>query len=189
MMLSLAWQMIYWGWVASEVFIAVATRTKSSGGKERDRGSQLILWTVIVSAITACEWIRHVHHADMFGGADWLRVAALIVMVAGLGIRFTAIAELGKSFSANVAIQDSQKIHRAGLYRFVRHPSYSGLLLVFLAVGLHSRNWVSFAVVLAPTTAALLYRIRVEEAALREAFGDEYLAYSRVTKRLIPGVY
>jgi protein-S-isoprenylcysteine O-methyltransferase Ste14 len=71
----------------------------------------------------------------------------------------------------------------------VRHPSYLALLLVFLAVGLHSRNWISLAVVLVPTTAALLYRIHVAEAALAEAFGEEYVAYSKVTKRLVPGVY
>jgi protein-S-isoprenylcysteine O-methyltransferase Ste14 len=43
--------------------------------------------------------------------------------------------------------------------------------------------------ILAPTAIALLYRIRVEEAALIEAFGAEYAAYSRKTKRLIPGIY
>jgi len=55
--------------------------------------------------------------------------------------------------------------------------------------GRGSRNWMSFAVVLLPTTAALLYRIHVEEAALNQALGDEYAAYSRVTKRLVPGVF
>jgi protein-S-isoprenylcysteine O-methyltransferase Ste14 len=38
-------------------------------------------------------------------------------------------------------------------------------------------------------TAALLYRISVEERALTEAFGLEYLQYSQETKRLIPGIY
>jgi protein-S-isoprenylcysteine O-methyltransferase Ste14 len=42
---------------------------------------------------------------------------------------------------------------------------------------------------LLPTGAALLYRIHVEEQALHGAFGEEYAEYSRVTKRLIPGVY
>ena len=65
----------------------------------------------------------------------------------------------------------------------------SGLLLVFVAIGLHSCSWTAFAVVLVPTTAAVLYRIHVEELALREAFGDEYAEYSRTTARLIPGVY
>ncbi len=113
----------------------------------------------------------------------------MTVLAAALAIRWTAIITLGKSFSANVAIHQSQKVHRTGLYRVVRHPSYLGLLLVFLAIGLHSRNWIGFAVVLLPTTAALLYRIHVEEAALNLALGDEYAEYSRVTKRLIPGVF
>jgi protein-S-isoprenylcysteine O-methyltransferase Ste14 len=38
-------------------------------------------------------------------------------------------------------------------------------------------------------TAALMYRIHVEERALTEAFGNEYVDYSRVTKRLLPGIY
>jgi len=124
----------------------------------------------------------------MFGGAHWLKLASVMVLAAGLAIRWTAIITLGKSFSANVAIHESQKVHRTGLYRVVRHPSYLGLLLVFLAIGLHSRNWMAFAVALLPTTAALLYRIHVEEAALNQALSDAYAEYSRVTKRLIPGV-
>jgi protein-S-isoprenylcysteine O-methyltransferase len=54
---------------------------------------------------------------------------------------------------------------------------------------MHTRNWVGLAITLVPTTAALLYRIHVEEAALRQAFGQEYSDYSRATKRLIPGIY
>ena len=40
-----------------------------------------------------------------------------------------------------------------------------------------------------PPTLAVLYRIHVEETALRLAFGADYEDYSRSTKRLIPGVY
>ena len=78
---------------------------------------------------------------------------------------------------------------KTGLFRMVRHPSYSGLLLVFLAVGLWRRNWVSLAIFVVPPMLALLYRMNVEERALREAFGTEYEEYSQETKRLIPGIY
>ena len=40
-----------------------------------------------------------------------------------------------------------------------------------------------------PPTLAVLYRIRVEEAALMGAFGNEYEEYRQATKRLIPGLY
>jgi protein-S-isoprenylcysteine O-methyltransferase Ste14 len=188
-MISTLWTWLYWIWVGSEVMIAVATRTRRSSGNVRDRGSMLLLWIVIFTSITACEWVRYAVHASMFGGAHWLQSAALAMLVLGLAIRWTAIVTLGKSFSANVAIRESQKVHRTGLYRFVRHPSYLGLLLVFLAVGLDARNWISLILAVVPTTLALFYRIHVEEKALRDAFGEEYAAYSRETKRLVPGVF
>ena len=189
MTLSLFWQLLFYGWLVSEILVGIATRTKHGSGKVQDRGSLLILWIVITASVTACQWFSETHARNMFGGAHALKTAGVIVMLAGLAIRWTAIFTLGKSFSSNVAIQDAQQITRTGLYQFVRHPSYLGLLLVFFAVGLHSRNWISFAFVLVPTTAALLYRIHVEEAALAEAFGEEYVAYSKVTKRLVPGLY
>jgi protein-S-isoprenylcysteine O-methyltransferase Ste14 len=175
--------------VASEAVIAVATRTGKSGGKVRDRGSQLILWVVIVVAVATCDWMRRIMPANMFGGAAWLKTVSVVVLAAALAIRWTTVFTLGKSFSANVAIRQSQKMMRSGLYRMVRHPSYLGLLMVFVAIGIHSRNWISLAVAIVPTTTALIYRIQVEEMALREAFGEEYVQYSRVTKRLVPGVY
>lgn len=189
MTFPILWRLLFWGWLASEILVGIVTRTKHSSGKVQDRGSLLILWIVITASITACQWISAAARPNMFGGAHALQTAGVILMLVALAIRWTAIFTLGKSFSSNVAIQDSQQITRAGLYRFVRHPSYLGLLLVFLAIGLHSRNWTSLAVVIVPTTAALLYRIHVEEAALMKAFGGDYSAYARATKRLIPGVY
>jgi len=189
MTFPILWSLLFWGWLAFEILVGIVTRTRRSSGKVQDRGSLLILWLVITASITACQWISEATRPNMFGGAHALKTAGVIVMLVALAIRWTAIFTLGKSFSSNVAIQDSQQITRTGLYRFVRHPSYLGLLLVFLAVGLHSRNWISLAVVIVPTTAALLYRIHVEEAALVKAFGDDYSAYARATKRLIPGVY
>lgn len=189
MSLSTLWIILFYGWTASEIIIAVATRTRRSGGKVRDRGSMLVMWAAIIPAITAAEFICHMTFARIMIGAYWLMLAAIVVIAAGLMVRWTAILSLGKAFSANVAIRPAQTIYRSGLYRYLRHPSYSGLLLVFLAIALHERNWLAAAVVLLPTTAAVLYRIHVEEAALRQAFGAEYAAYSKTTWRLIPGVF
>lgn len=189
MTLSLAWHILYWAWIASEVIVGIGTRTRHSTGKTHDRGSLLLLWIVIFSSITASTWISNVTPSNMFSGSHVLKIASFVVLVIALAIRWTAILTLGKSFSSNVAIHDSQQLNRSGLYRFVRHPSYLGLVLVFLAIGLHTRNWLSFAIILIPTTAALLYRIHVEESALTRAFGDEYVAYGKVTKRLLPGLY
>jgi protein-S-isoprenylcysteine O-methyltransferase Ste14 len=183
------WRVLIWGWLASEMVIGVATRTKRSSGTVRDRGTLAILWIVIFASVTACEWIGDRSTPNMLGGAHWLKPLSDGLMIVGLALRWTAILTLGKAFSSNVAIQESQTIQRSGLYSIVRHPSYLGMLIIFLAIGVHSRNWLAFAVVILPTTAALLYRIHVEEIALREAFGAEYADYSKSTKRLIPGIY
>jgi protein-S-isoprenylcysteine O-methyltransferase Ste14 len=189
MNVSALWRILYWTWAVTEVIIGIVTRTKHSSGKVHDRGSLILLWIVIFTSITACFWISDTTPPNMFGGSHALRTAGLIVLAMALAIRWSAILTLGKSFSSNVAILDSQKLNCSGLYGVVRHPSYLGLEMVFLAIGLHSRNWLSFAIALLPTTAALLYRIHVEESALIGAFGEEYIDYSKSTKRLIPGVY
>ncbi len=129
------------------------------------------------------------HTRTMLGGAHWFTAAARLPLAAGLAIRWTAILTLGRSFSANVAIHATQTLHTAGLFRWVRHPSYTGILLIFTAIGVRVANWVSLAIMLVFPMAALLYRMHVEERALAEAFGAEYAGYCQATKRLIPGIY
>lgn len=189
MTLSLLWKILFYGWTASEIALVLVTRTRKTGGKLHDRGSLFLLWGTIVASIFAAEWIRALVPAPMFPGTPWPRYAAIALMIAGLIVRWTAILSLGKAFSVNVAIRDAQTLYQEGLYRLVRHPSYTGMVICFAAIALAERNWYSAAIVLVPTTAALLYRMHVEEAALLGAFGPQYQHYRETTKRLIPGIY
>ena len=189
MEIMLVWKILVCVWVASEILLTIATRTRRSTGMVKDRGSMVVIWVTIALAITAGEMIRASLGPNQFGGAHWLMVVAIIVIMAGIAIRWTAILSLGKAFSSNVAIRSNQTIYRGGFYRFVRHPAYTGSLLSFLGLAIHERNWIAGMAVIAPITAAFLYRIHVEEAALNEAFGAQYAAYSQQTKRLIPGIY
>jgi protein-S-isoprenylcysteine O-methyltransferase Ste14 len=189
MSLSTVWLLLYCTWVGSEICIGVATRTRHSTGNVRDRGTMILLWVALCTSITAGIWFSEVRGSNLPGGAHWLKIAAMAIIVGGLVLRWTAVISLGKSFSSNVAIHATQKVLKTGLYRWMRHPSYTGLLLCILAVALHTRNWISFLIILIPSSAAILYRIHVEEIALREHFGTEYIDYSRETRRLIPGIY
>jgi len=176
-------------WGTGEILIALFTTTRENKGRIQDRGTQIILWVVIIASFKADEWMHRFLPVDMPGSHSWLRPAALAILALGLTVRVTAIAMLGRAFSANVAMRAGQALRQTGLYAVVRHPSYLGLELILLACALHARTWACFAVVLVPPTLALLYRIHVEETALHLAFGDEYANYSRRTKRLIPGIY
>ncbi|MGB8031248.1 MAG: isoprenylcysteine carboxylmethyltransferase family protein [Terracidiphilus sp.] len=180
---------LFWVWVASEILLQLVTRTSRSTGQLKDRGSLLLLFPVVVASSWWAMWYGDVHPHTMLGGAHWLRMAGFVLLILGLAIRWTAILTLGTTFSTNVAIHAAQTLRTTGPYRWVRHPSYTGMLVIFTAIGLYERNWISLAVVLILPTAALLYRIHVEEMALAEAFGDQYLEYRKTTRRLIPGIY
>ena len=189
MSISLIWYILIYGWTAGEVALVIATRTRKGAGKLQDRGSMAILWITIVACMFGAGYIDDLFPEAKSHGGLPLVYTAMALMITGLIIRWTAIISLGKAFSVNVAIRDTQTLYKKGLYRLVRHPSYSGMVICFVAIGMIQRNWLGFALVLVPTTAALLYRIHVEEAALNEAFGTQYASYSRTTKRLFPGIY
>ena len=188
-MAATLYEILYYLWIAFEIAVAFATRTRAGKGRIDDRGSMMLLWLVFCASIAASETIRARVPPSLFPAAPWYSFVPVACFAAGLAIRGVAIATLGRAFSVNVAIRESQQLKRSGLYRVVRHPSYLGLLLIFLAIGLHARNWLSLAVLMLPATAALLYRIHVEELVLRKAFGSEYKDYSRQTRRLVPGLY
>jgi len=187
--LGTLWTGLNWTWVALEVAIAVGTRARRAKANVQDQGTQVLLWVVIILSLTACGWMRHLKLADVHLAESWLRPATVALLAAGLVVRITAILTLGKWFTGNVATHAAQTIQRAGLYRVVRHPSYLGMEIIFLAIGLHTHDWACLAAAFIPPTLAVLYRIRVEEAALLGAFGEDYADYMRTTKRLIPCVY
>jgi protein-S-isoprenylcysteine O-methyltransferase Ste14 len=176
-------------WTVGEILIALITTTFPGRGKIQDRGTQIILWVVMIASFKLDDWMHRSFPANMPGSSSWLPAVALSVLLIGLGIRAAAIFTLGSAFSANVATRKGQQLQRNGLYRIVRHPSYLGLELILLACALHAGQWACFAVVLVPPTLAVLYRIHVEEIALRLAFGAEYEDYCRDTRRLVPGFY
>ena len=189
MSLHTLWNLLFALWILSEILLALRTRTARATGNTHDRGSLLLLWIAIAASISAAGWSPAYLPAANLHRTAWLVPLAILLLLAGLTVRWVAILSLGRAFSVNVAIRPDQQIYQRGLYRFVRHPSYLGLVLIFLGVGLHTRNLVGLAIVLIGTTAALLYRIRVEEAALHQAFGAVYADYARSTHRLIPGVF
>ncbi len=189
MSMGVLWAVLIYTWIAGEIVITVVTRTRRGQGDVRDRGTMIINWVVIVLSFVAGGWISNYHATPMPFRTHGLQLTGLVLFIAGLTVRGAAIFTLGRSFSANVAIHSTQTIQRKGLYRAIRHPSYLGMEIIFLAAGLHGHSWAGLAAYFIPPTLAVLYRIHVEETALLSAFGGEYADYMKTTKRLVPGVY
>lgn len=184
-----AWQILYYAWIAGEIFIALSTRRRDPSSRKEDRGSLHVLWLVIVLSMSGAGFASGLVPRSSRWHAGWFSPASLLLLACGLTIRTAAILTLGRWFTANVVTHREQTIQRKGLYSLVRHPSYLGLEIIFLAVGLETRSWLGLACAVLPPTLAVLYRIRVEEAALTRAFGDSYRDYCRSTRRLFPLLY
>ncbi|HEX6731154.1 MAG TPA: isoprenylcysteine carboxylmethyltransferase family protein [Pyrinomonadaceae bacterium] len=125
----------------------------------------------------------------MPASAALIQPAGIALLVIGIAIRWASIRTLGKYFTGTIVIRDDHQLIRTGLYRFLRHPAYSGALLAHLGLGISFANWFSLGLSTFPFVVAACYRMRVEDRALYETFGEEYLNYSMATKRLIPKVY
>jgi protein-S-isoprenylcysteine O-methyltransferase Ste14 len=177
---------VFWAlmalWMLTEVF--VGRLGLGAGARGSDRGSALAvlvtsgLGVTLAFEASALRWLPV--------GGTWVRWLGLLAMAAGLGLRVFSIVWLGSMFTRFVQIVPGHTLVTNGPYRFVRHPTYSGLLLFFLGMGLALGDWLSvMALVLIPA-AGIAYRIKVEERALLAAFGEEYRVYMTKVNGLIP---
>lgn len=157
--------------------------------QKADQGSLVLLWLVIPGAILlALLTGRLLAFADLpfFRSHHEIGIA---IMLAGIMLRVHAVVHLGRFFTVNVAIAQDHTLIDTGPYRWIRHPSYTGVLLVYLGIGLCLANGIALAIILLPSTAIMLWRIRIEEQALQAGLGAAYTAYVQRTRRLLPWIY
>jgi protein-S-isoprenylcysteine O-methyltransferase Ste14 len=181
-----ALQLTLAGWAVLELSLRVRERLQGKGGVARDRATRALIAVTLGTAIAVAAVTASRATGPRIAGLYW---AGLTVMWLGLAIRVWAIAALGRAFRTTVEVDPEQAVVSAGPYRWVRHPSYSGLLLIVAGCGLASGSPLALAVCAVLPPAALLRRIHVEEAEMVRVLGDRYRAYQMQTKRLIPGVW
>jgi protein-S-isoprenylcysteine O-methyltransferase Ste14 len=174
-------------WVLLELSLRVRERVHSKGGTAQDRATRILIAASLASAIALASVAAEVAPSLAIPGP--YRAFGLAVMWLGLAIRVWAVAALGRAFRTTVEVDTDQAVVSSGPYRWVRHPSYTGLLLIVAGFGLAVGNWLALAACVAVPLPALLRRIHVEEAELTRVLGEPYRAYRTQTKRLIPGLW
>jgi protein-S-isoprenylcysteine O-methyltransferase Ste14 len=123
-------------------------------------------------------------------GSPWIWVGVgCAVSLAGVALRVWAIRTLGTQFTRAVQLVGEGHVVTAGPYRVLRHPSYTGALVMFLGIGIGFGNAVSLVVCPGLATVGYVVRIRHEERALRRRLGEPYAEYAAHTGRLVPGVW
>src|SRR3954447_5933430 len=186
--MSRAWELglIYF---VSEILLTFTRRSRSKTGTKQDRSTLGMIWLVIAVSVTAGVLVAQNLPAAALPHARMFANVGVVLVVAGLTVRWWAIIILGRFFTVDVTIEKDHELVERGPFRMVRHPSYTGVLLAFGGVALSLGNWAALLVILLPIGAAFIHRMNVEENALSDALGPQYTGYMRRTKRLMPFIY
>jgi protein-S-isoprenylcysteine O-methyltransferase Ste14 len=115
----------------------------------------------------------------------WL-VTGLVCSAFSFWLRKQAINALGKFWSLHVEIRENHEFVQSGPFRYVRHPAYFSMILELVGFALILNAFFTLLIVPFVFIPALLLRLRIEEPALIEKFGDAYREYQRRTPMLIP---
>ena len=159
--------------------------------RQRKGGIERALLTLAwISFFVPLIWIA----TPAFAFADYpLRPAPFVTGVAlfvvSLALFHRTHADLGTNWSVTLEIRENHRLVTEGIYRRIRHPMYSSLLLYSVAQALVIPNWVAGPSYLVALGLLVAFRLGPEEEMMRAEFGDAYRGYAARTRRLIPGIW
>ncbi|MGZ7135258.1 MAG: methyltransferase family protein [Methanobacterium sp.] len=183
---ALVFNLILVIWILSEIVgVTIIPRIRRKGVKieSRDRISGSVIFASIFISIIISYYFAANSIAMLPG---WTYYIGISLMILGILLRQWSIWVLGRFFSGVVGVQENQKVIDRGPYAYVRHPSYTGALMILVGIGLAVQSWGAVITLIVLFAIAYGYRIYVEEKAMISQFGDEYIQYAKRTKRIIP---
>lgn len=178
----LFWAIVFFWW-GIDLYVLVLKR--NSYYKVLERKSKFIITALIFIGVflaVSPESFREVWRTREFGP---FQLFGTIVLAIGVLVRFAAILTLGRHFTPDIGVVEGGRIVTKGLYKYVRHPSYTGEIIAFLGLAIVFQHFPSSLFIFVFPTIAFIYRALVEEKRLIEEFGNEYLEYRRRTRMFI----
>ncbi len=117
-----------------------------------------------------------------------MNFAGTIIVIGALIFRVYEQTTLNRNYSYTLEIREEHHLVTNGLYKYIRHPIYSGVILGIFSVPIYSSSLRGFLLTILAIP-LFMYRIRNEERMLVEEFGGEYERYQEQTWRLFPYIY
>ncbi len=111
-----------------------------------------------------------------------------ILIIGGIILTYSRLL-LGKFGSSKITIEENHFLVTSGIYQYIRHPIYLGMLLVFFGYALSFRSLTISFIFLFFFFFLFKNRMDTEETMLKVKFGKEYELYLRRTKRIVPFIY
>lgn len=172
-------------WAVPEMISSIRNK-HSKKAANRDRASRFIMSVSLYLSVTIGFYIAFSGHDSRSLSTQYIFNLGILLMLCGVLLRWYAIRTLGNYFTRTVLIHPDQKVINIGPYHYIRHPSYTAILITLFGLGLALTNWWSLLIILAGAVIGISYRVHVEEKALLEGIGQSYREYMKRTKRFIP---
>lgn len=146
----------------------------------------IVLCGMITQSISIYEWSNH---GSLASKVSLPIIIGNLMLFGGLYLRILAIETLDKYFTNEVYIGQEWQLIKHGIYKYLRHPSYTGSLISMLGTPVlfesYSSLWVSSIIL----SIVYIYRITLEEKALIKFFGQRYQDYKQQTSAILPFLY
>ncbi len=113
-------------------------------------------------------------------------IPGLILSVGSFVLRRAAIRALGRFWSLHVEMREGHEFVKSGPFAHARHPVYLSMVFELLGIGLMLNAWITLVGVFLLFVPTVVARIRMEEEALVQQFGDAYRTYMREVPAVIP---
>lgn len=178
--------------LAIRIYADINAHRSRSKSKMSDSGSVFIVVLGLAGSIYLSfflarsampDFITHLNLSHLF------YFLGIFLMVAGVLLRDISVLTLRKYFTVIVQTFNEHKLIQSGVYKHLRNPSYTGLLLFSVGIAFSLGSLIAIICSIIICTTCFGYRIKVEEKALREQFKKEFEEYCSRTYRLIPYIW
>ncbi len=173
-------------WLFALVWFVGSLATKKTERTWR-AGLQLAYWAVLAVSMALLFGLQG-SFGYLYAGGRGSWVAGAGLAVAGVAVAVWARVSLASNWSGAVMLKEEHELIEKGPYRWVRHPIYTGLILMVLGTAVFSGS-VSAALGFALFFLAHLWKLRLEEDLLTGRFPQAYPAYKARTWALFPGLF
>jgi protein-S-isoprenylcysteine O-methyltransferase Ste14 len=171
------------------VWLLAAASTKRTVYREK-RAQRLRYWVLLVIACLLLLYgseLPYPLNLCVIPRTTLIACAAAFLCVAGLAFALWARVTLGRNWSGVVTLKEGHELVERGPYRFVRHPIYTGMLIMSFAIALVQSHLAGVVGVLL-MFASFWIKLGREETLMLRQFPERYAAYQQRVKRIIPFV-
>jgi protein-S-isoprenylcysteine O-methyltransferase Ste14 len=171
------------------IWVIAAVSTKRTVYRET-HAQRLRYWVLLVVAYFLLLYGRRLPYpfnlriVPHIAPTAWTAAALCII---GLAFALWARVTLGRNWSGVVTLKEGHELVERGPYRFVRHPIYTGILTMFFATALALGHLSGFVGTLL-MFASFWIKLGDEENLMLQQFPQQYAAYQRRAKRIVPFV-